>query len=119
MKISIDISHVSGDSNTTHNVQGAIEAKQDEECAPIGSALYFLQRNDHEGSSVSGTFEFEDATELYHVLNLIRNNPLPVLADEDGDFAAHEYGFQENPRQKGDDDGVEYGDPRDHRDGLE
>lgn len=25
----------------------------------------------------------------------------------------------ENPREKGDDDGLEYGDPRDHRDGLE
>ena len=26
---------------------------------------------------------------------------------------------QEDPREKGDDDGVEYGDPRDHRDGKE
>jgi hypothetical protein len=26
---------------------------------------------------------------------------------------------EENPRERGDDDGVEYADPRDHRDGLE
>lgn len=30
-----------------------------------------------------------------------------------------EFSIEVNPREKGDDDGIEYGDPRDHKDGLE
>jgi hypothetical protein len=42
---------------------------------------------------------------------------MPYPFPDDGDVENEP--AEENPREKGDDDGVEYADPRDYRDGLE
>lgn len=56
MKITIFIDHVNGDSSTQLKAQDA------------RTALFFLSKNDHEGSGVCAHVELETAEEVYEFL---------------------------------------------------